>query len=113
MPIEGRFPLPELMAAIREHALARRTRAMLAYVLIRGFNTGREDAEALRDLVGDTPVKVDLIDVNDATGRWLPPGPAEREAFRDHLQILRAPVVRRYSGGSRVQAACGMLTNSG
>jgi 23S rRNA (adenine2503-C2)-methyltransferase len=109
MPIEERFPLPELMDAVREHAAARRTRAMLAYVLIRGFNTGREDAEALARLVGSTRVKLDLIDVNDATGRYLPPEAGELSAFRDHLQVLGCPVVRRYSGGKGAKAACGML----
>ncbi len=113
MPIEARYPLPELWAATRDHALARKTRAMLAYVLIRGFNTGREDALALKRLVGDTPVMVDLIDVNDATGRYLPPTPEELERFRDHLQVLGQPVVRRYSGGKQVEAACGMLAASG
>lgn len=113
MPVENTHPLPELIAAIREYAAATRTRAMLAYVMIRGFNTGREDAEALRELVGDLPVKIDLIDVNDATGRFLPPTEEELRAFRDHLQILRAPVVRRYSGGKGIEGACGMLANGG
>jgi 23S rRNA (adenine2503-C2)-methyltransferase len=113
MPVENTHPLPELIAAIREYAAATRTRAMLAYVMIRGFNTGREDAEALRDLIGDLPVKLDLIDVNDATGRFLPPTEEELQAFRDHLQILQAPVVRRYSGGKGIDGACGMLANGG
>ncbi len=113
MPVEKRWPLPELMAAVRRHTLARRTRAMLAYVVIRGFNTGYEDAVALRELVGDTPIKIDLIDVNDATGRYLPPLPDELERFRDHLQILGAPVVRRYSGGKSIEGACGMLAGVG
>jgi 23S rRNA (adenine2503-C2)-methyltransferase len=113
MPIEDRFPLSELWAATRDHAAARKTRALLAYVLIRGFNTGREDALALKRLVGDTKVIVDLIDVNDATGRYLPPTPEELDRFRDHLQVLGQPVMRRYSGGKQVEAACGMLAASG
>ncbi|HEY0840910.1 MAG TPA: radical SAM protein [Vulgatibacter sp.] len=113
MPVEKRWPLPDLMAAVRRHAFARRTRAMLAYVVIRGFNTGYEDAVALKELVGDTPVKIDLIEVNDASGRYLPPTPDELERFRDHLQILGAPVVRRYSGGKSIEGACGMLAGVG
>ncbi|AKU92509.1 radical SAM protein [Vulgatibacter incomptus] len=113
MPIEKRWPLPDLMAAVRRHAIARRTRAMLAYVVIRGFNTGYEDAVALKELVGDTPVKIDLIEVNDASGRYLPPDKEELERFRDHLQILGAPVVRRYSGGKSIEGACGMLAGGG
>lgn len=113
MPVEERWPLPELMAAIRGWAEARRTRAMLAYVVIKGFNTGYDDAVALKELIGDLPVKIDLIDVNDATGNWLPPEEEELERFRDHLQILGAPVVRRYSGGKAIEGACGMLANVG
>lgn len=113
MPVEERWPLDELMSAVRAHALARRTRAMLAYVVVEGFNTGYEDALALKELIGDTPVKIDLIDVNDATGKYQPPEAEELERFRDHLQILGCPVVRRYSGGKAVEAACGMLANAG
>ncbi|WP_373047253.1 radical SAM protein [Vulgatibacter sp.] len=113
MPVERRWPLDELMAAVRDYAASRKTRAMLAYVVIKGFNTGREDAAALKELIGDVPVKIDLIDVNDATGTYLPPDADELEAFRDHLQILGCPVVRRYSGGKSIEGACGMLANVG
>lgn len=113
MPVEDRWPLDRLMGAVRRHALNRRTRAMLAYVVIRGFNTGWEDAVALRELIGDTPVRLDLIDVNDATGKYLPPTPEELDRFRDHLQILGAPIARRYSGGKSIEGACGMLAGTG
>jgi len=36
----------------------------------------------------------------------------ERRAFVRHLQVLRAPVVRRYSGGAGRHAACGMLAST-
>jgi 23S rRNA (adenine2503-C2)-methyltransferase len=112
MPIEETYPLPELIGAIREHAGARRERAMIAYVAIRGENTGREDALALRDAFRGIPIKLDLIDVTDPEGRYLPPTAAELAAFRDHLQVLGAPVARRYSGGAEIGAACGTLAAS-
>jgi 23S rRNA (adenine2503-C2)-methyltransferase len=112
MPIAQTHPLPELIAAIRGYAQARRERAMVAYVLIRGFNTGREDAEALLRAFEGIPIKIDLIDVTDPTGRYLPPTPEELAAFRDHLQMLRAPIARRYSGGKDIGAACGTLEAS-
>jgi adenine C2-methylase RlmN of 23S rRNA A2503 and tRNA A37 len=53
---------------------------------------------------------MDLIDVNDAAGEFLPPSDEERKAFRDALSAeLRMPVVRRYSGGKDIRGACGML----
>jgi 23S rRNA (adenine2503-C2)-methyltransferase len=88
------------------------TRAMLAYVMISGFNVGREDAEALRDTFAGVPVMVDLIDVTDPTGTYLPPTAEELAAFRDHLQVVKAPIARRYSGGKDIGAACGTLEAS-
>ena len=112
VPIEAAHPLPELIEAIREYTVVRRERAMLAYVVIRGFNTGREDAEALARAFEGIPIKMDLIDVTDPTGKYLPPTAQELSAFRDHLQILKAPVARRYSGGKEIGAACGTLAAS-
>ena len=112
LPVEGTYPLPELVEVIREYAASRKGRAMLAYVVIQGFNTGREDAEALRDTFAGIPIMVDLIDVTDPTGKYLPPGDEELKAFRDHLQVVKAPIARRYSGGKDIGAACGTLSAS-
>ena len=110
MPIEERWPLAALMEAVRAHAAARRTRANLAYVLIRGFNCGEEDARALGALVGDLPARLDLIDCN-RVGPYEPPSDDERAAFRDALQrwLPGVPIARRYSGGQDVAGGCGML----
>jgi 23S rRNA (adenine2503-C2)-methyltransferase len=112
LPVEATHPFPTLVEAIREYAEARRERAMLAYVMIHGFNTGREDALALQRAFEGIPIKLDLIDVTDPTGRYQPPTPEELKAFRDHLQILGAPIARRYSGGKEIGAACGTLEAS-
>ncbi|HLT29645.1 MAG TPA: radical SAM protein [Myxococcaceae bacterium] len=109
LPIEKTWPLTTLVEAVREYAESRRTRAMLAYVAIRGFNTGREDAEALAERFAGIPIMIDLIDVTDPTGKYLPPTPEELDRFRDHLQVVGAPIARRYSGGKEIQAACGTL----
>jgi 23S rRNA (adenine2503-C2)-methyltransferase len=109
LPIERTHPLPDLVEAIREYAMVRRERAMLAYVMIHRFNTGQEDARALRSAFEGIPLKIDLIDVADPTGHYLPPTGEELNAFRGHLQILGAPIARRYSGGKEIGAACGLL----
>jgi 23S rRNA (adenine2503-C2)-methyltransferase len=85
---------------------------MLAYVMISGFNTGMEDAEALLKTFEGIPIKMDLIDVTDPTGKYLPPTEEELKAFRSHLQILKSPIARRYSGGKDIGAACGTLEAS-
>jgi 23S rRNA (adenine2503-C2)-methyltransferase len=114
VPVAGRTPVAEVMAAARRHALSRHDRVMLAYVCIAGWNVGEEDARALGDLIGETPVRLDLIDVTDPTGWFQPPGDEERRAFRDALtRYVGQPVVRRYSGGADIQAACGTLAGAG
>jgi 23S rRNA (adenine2503-C2)-methyltransferase len=109
MPVERTHSLPSLVQVIKEYAEKRKERAMLAYVMISGFNTGLEDALALRDTFQGVPIKVDLIDVTDPTGKYQPPSEEELKAFRTHLQVLKAPVARRYSGGKDIGAACGTL----
>ena len=110
MPVEGAYPLPELMAAVRDYHAATGRRVTLAWTMISGFNTREVDAVQLAELVRGVPITLDLIDVNDSTGRFSPPGDSERNAFRDALRKhVKMPVARRYSGGQDIQAACGML----
>jgi 23S rRNA (adenine2503-C2)-methyltransferase len=110
LPVEDVHPLPELMAAVRDYHRATGRRVTLAWTLIRGVNTRPEDARRLAELTAGLPVQMDLIDVNDAGGEFLPPSDAERNAFHDALTAeLGMPVVRRYSGGQDVRGGCGML----
>jgi 23S rRNA (adenine2503-C2)-methyltransferase len=109
MPIEDRWPLPEVVAAMRDHAAARGTRVTLAYVVIGGVNATPGHAQELGALLAGMRVKLNLIDVTDETGRYRPATPEELGAFRDALAALGVPVVRRYSGGADIAAACGTL----
>jgi 23S rRNA (adenine2503-C2)-methyltransferase len=110
VPVASRWTIAEVMAAASRHAQVRRDRVMLAYVCISGVNVGEDDARALGEVIGDTPVRLDLIDVTDPTGRFHPPTDGEMQAFRDALtRYLGQPVVRRYSGGKEIGAACGTL----
>lgn len=110
LPVAGRSSLDELESAIREYAAVMKGRMTLAWVLIGGLNHGPEEVEALHRRFGDLPIRVNLIDVNDARpGGYRRATPAELRAFLDRLQILGAPIVRRYSGGKDKHAACGML----
>jgi 23S rRNA (adenine2503-C2)-methyltransferase len=112
MPIEDRWPLPELMDAVRAHAAATGQRIPIAYVAIGGVNTSPQHARDLATLVDGVRVKLNLIDVTDETGTYRPPTPEEMSTFRDALDALGAPVVRRYSGGKDIAAACGTLAAS-
>jgi 23S rRNA (adenine2503-C2)-methyltransferase len=110
LPVEEVHPLPELMAAVRDYHQATGRRITFAWTLIRGVNTRPEDARRIAELTAGLPVQMDLIDVNDAGGEFLPPSDEERNAFHDALTAeLGMPVVRRYSGGQDIGGGCGML----
>jgi len=110
MPVEKSYPTAEVMQAIHEYHEVTGRRVTLAWTMISRLNTREEDAERLGELVRGLPIKLDLIDVNDPTGRFLPPTSEELNTFRDALRKhIGQPVARRYSGGRDIYAACGML----
>ena len=115
VPIEKRWPIAELMAAVGEHAAAHGQLAMLAVVLMGGVNTSERDAEALVELVRGRPVRVSLIEYNPWTlpgggpDPVRPPTLEELGRFRTILERARVPIIRRYSGGKDIDAACGQL----
>jgi 23S rRNA (adenine2503-C2)-methyltransferase len=109
-PVENVHPLEELMDAVREYQAATGNRMNLAWTMLSGINTSPEDAKQLAALTAGMPVRVDLIDVNDADGVYHPPTREELQRFRDALTAeLGMPIARRYSGGADVHGACGML----
>ena len=84
----------------------------LAYVGITGANMSRQAAREIASLFAGVRVKVNLIDVNDPTGCFLPPVQDEVSEFRDELSKHAIPLVRRYAGGRDICAACGTLAAS-
>ncbi len=112
LPVAGRWPMEEVARVIAEHAATRPGLTTVAWVLMKGVNTDEAEVAALRELLGDVPLRLNLIEVNDARpDGFLPPDPVERARFVDALQVLGVPIVRRYSGGKAKHAACGMLAS--
>lgn len=113
LPVASRTKVHDVMMAARKYAIKKNDRVNIAYVCIGGVNTFKEDAIALGNLIGDTQVRLDLIDVCDPSGKYSPPTPQELNTFRDALNVyLKQPVARRYSGGSDINAGCGMLAGA-
>lgn len=112
LPSASAWPVSELAAAVRTYQQASGGRATIAWVVLGGINTGRDEVEALRRLFDGVPLRLNLIDVNDARPDGFQRASAEElSRFRDELRTLGIPVVRRYSGGAARHAACGMLAS--
>jgi 23S rRNA (adenine2503-C2)-methyltransferase len=110
LPVAGAWPVRELARAIRDYQRAAGDRATIAWVVLGGINTGEDEVAALRTHFGGVPLRLNLIDVNDARPDGFRRATDEElSRFRDALRTLGVPVVRRYSGGTARHAACGML----
>jgi 23S rRNA (adenine2503-C2)-methyltransferase len=117
MPIEERFSLAECVDALVDFCRDAGQAPMLAYTLLSSVNCSAEDADALRQLAIDigqrsgrmprlSLIAYNPIGANDPFRRATE---HEAEAFRERLISGGFPVVRRYSGGADIDAACGQL----
>ncbi len=101
------------MKALRGYQDTSRRRVTLAWTMMSGVNMDREEARALADATKGLRIILDLIPVNDPTGQFTRPTDEEYLGFIRMLkEEVNCPVVRRYSGGADIRAACGMLQTS-
>jgi 23S rRNA (adenine2503-C2)-methyltransferase len=75
MPINRKYPLAELLAALKAYPLPRRRRIFIEYTLVAGKNDALSEASKLARLLRDLPVKINLIPMNpiDASPLGAPP----------------------------------------
>lgn len=111
-PVAARYPVAALARAVSEHARRQGGRVHLAFVLMGGVNHEPAEARELGRLFAGARLRVSVIDVNDASGRFRRTDAAEREGFLSALAEQGIGFVRRYSGGPDIHAACGMLAGS-
>lgn len=110
IPINTRFPLRELMGALRRYPLPRRRRITIEYTLIAGFNDGFDHARQLSQLLRGLPVKINLIPMNRIPGSDFSASSAERVAeFQEYLSRDGYSCFIRTRRGDDVAAACGQL----
>ena len=110
VPMEGRYPIAEVVAAAKRFHERSGRLVMFAYALMGGVNTTDAEADALAELLKEMPARLSLIDWNPVAGLpYRPPTPEERDRFHDRLAGMGVPVIRRYSGGKDIGAACGQL----
>ncbi len=112
MPAASRWPLDDLLAALRAYPLERGRRITIEYVMLAGRNDSLDDAHRLPRLLRGLPVKVNLIPFNP-DAEYLPglaaPGDERINEFAAILADAHLNVTVRWSKGREVAAACGQL----
>ena len=110
MPVNRRFPLEQLMRAVRHHVERTGRRVTFEYILLEELNDSIADAAKLVKLVAQLPCKINLIPYNPiGPGRFKRPAPERIERFADYLRPRVPAVTVRYSQGVEIGAACGQL----
>jgi 23S rRNA (adenine2503-C2)-methyltransferase len=110
MPINKKYPLAALMAALRAYPLPPRRRITIEYTLVAGKNDLPGEAKKLARLLRGLPVKVNLIPMNPIAASSLgPPDLAGVLAFQKILCEAGYSCFIRRRRGDDVAAACGQL----
>ena len=110
VPINRRYPLAELMAAVRDYVEKTGRRVSIEYALIAGVNDASDQARQLVGVLQGLLCHVNLIPLNPTPGSPLRPSPRERvEAFRDELEAAGIPTTVRMRRGIDIEAGCGQL----
>ncbi len=110
MPVNRKYPLRELLAAIRRIPLQSGRKVTVEYVLLAGVNDAPGDAETLSRLLRGTRVKVNLIPYNTHGGSPYKAPPQEAvNRFRDILLAAGIQTITRGRRGADIRAACGQL----
>jgi 23S rRNA (adenine2503-C2)-methyltransferase len=110
IPMNKKYPLRELMQALRAYPLPKRRRITIEYTLIDGVNDSPTHARQLSSLLRGLPSKVNLIPMNPISASELhaPKSESVRE-FQEILASAGYSCFVRTRRGDEVAAACGQL----
>jgi len=110
MPINRRYPIEQLLDAVRRFPLKHRQRVTFEYVLLRGVTDAPEDALHLVKLLKGIRAKVNLIPFNEAEElSYRLPSDAAIERFQQVLIENNISAFVRKNRGNDISAACGQL----
>ncbi len=114
MPVNKKYPLSELLAAVRRYPVPRRRRLTIEYTLVRGLNDTELAAKNLARTLHGLRAKVNLIPMNPVAGVSLAaPDEATVERFQQILRDEGIDTFLRRRRGDDIAAACGQLALHG
>ena len=112
MPFSKKFPLENLLEAVKYWYLKTNKIVTYEYIVWEGINDDDEHINALVNFCKSSPSKVNLIEYN-TTGNNLFRS-AKNKAIDEYVNKLeknKIPVTIRKSRGKDIDAACGQLAN--
>jgi len=112
MPINEQNSLDSLAEALQFFYESTGNRVTFEYIIFKGFNDTRQDAQELVDFCKRVPGRVNIIEYNPIDkGEYQQAEPEKVDAFALHLERNGVVVNIRRSRGKDIDAACGQLAN--
>ena len=110
VPLNKRYGLRELEAALRKIHGGLKREITFEYTVIAGINDSRKEAEGVAHIAKPLNAKVNLIAYNPIREmNFKTPSPEVVEAFRDILLKRGVRATVRRTAGRGINAACGQL----
>ena len=112
MPFSKRFPLDELLDAVKYWNKKTRKIVTYEYIVWKEINDNMKDINALVEYCKSSPCKVNLIQYNKTDNPFYVA--ADDKIIDNYIHELeknRIPVTIRKSRGKDIDAACGQLAN--
>ena len=112
IPINKKYPLEEVLAAIDQIPLNKNQFITYEYILIKDFNDTPEDAKQLGTILTGKSAYINLIPFNSFPGsKYQRPDLDKIEQFKAVLDTFKIPTLIRSTKGDDVLAACGQLNS--
>ena len=109
-PINHRYPIADVMAAVRDYVARTNRRVTFEYALMNGINDTPALARELARLLRGLLCHVNLIPLNPVVGSPYQPSTPERvAAFQKILEASGIPTTVRMRRGIDIDAGCGQL----
>ncbi|HET9093853.1 MAG TPA: 23S rRNA (adenine(2503)-C(2))-methyltransferase RlmN [Solirubrobacteraceae bacterium] len=109
MPINDRYPLPDVLAACERFYERKRRMVFVEYVMLAGLNDAVGQARELAAILDPRVYKVNLIPYNPTDVSMQGSTPRAIEAFREELERQGLSATVRLTRGRDIAAACGQL----
>jgi 23S rRNA (adenine2503-C2)-methyltransferase len=110
MPVNKRYPIEPLVAAVDDYIEKTGRMITLEYILIPGVNDSISDAVDLANIARYLRGKINLIPYSHIPGlKFKPPDRHLLELFLNRVKQRHAHIILRESKGKDIHAACGQL----
>ena len=110
VPINHRYPIAEVMAAVRDYIGRTKRRVTFEYALMHRINDSPAHARELSGLLKGLLCHVNLIPLNPvAESPYQPATPENAAAFQQILAARGIPATVRLRRGLDIDAGCGQL----